>query len=202
MSLGTLHRIDVTNETHRMGFQALAAGMAAVCADEVHADITLLGGSSRPCSVVSELGLGFTVPEPDKREPHEEASFPMNTATASAPDISGLFARKVSEITGLSERELESYHPLGFGSPGHYRYISNVGCGVLYTPKGLLALLEGLRLAGRHAEAQSLADAIRAGGLEVKAPSATPITELPAKSHAEPPRSRLLDWEFRQGEDA
>ena len=123
------------------------------------------------------------------------AYFPMNTATTSAPVLTGMFARKVAQVTGLSARELENLHPDRFGSPGHWKFVSGEGGGMFYTPQGLLAVLEALRLAERKAEALCLGEAIRAGGLEVKAPTAAPITQLPDVSYAPPPVSRLTQWE-------
>ena len=132
----------------------------------------------------------------DRTQP---GSFPMNSATATAPGQPGMLSRKVTEITGLSERRLEDLHPEDFGSPGHFKFNSGPGGGLIYTQKGLLALAEALQAAGYVAEGSALSEEARA--LEPVA-QATPTRrrpQHPPRSHAaDPVRSRLLDWEANQ----
>ncbi|MDF3058525.1 MAG: hypothetical protein K0R17_2740 [Rariglobus sp.] len=94
----------------------------------------------------------------------------MNTATTS-PAVAGLFARKVAEITGLSELKLDRLHTSDMGSPGHFLYQSGAGGGWFYTVAGLSRLVEILFADGCKAEATML----RAALDELRTPPPPPV---------------------------
>jgi hypothetical protein len=138
MSPALLHRIDVANATHRMGFTALAAAMAACCAAEF-------------------------------------SSFTMSTTTTQAPATAGLFARKVAQVTGLSEMALDRMHTEDMGGPKHFFQQPGAAGGFVYTVAGLSRLVEILYAEG-HADA---ALALRAE-LNKLCPCRSPLPVAPA----------------------
>lgn len=75
--------------------------------------------------------------------------------------LTGLFSRRVALVTGLSERAIENLHPSHFGAPGHFKFVSGSCGGMYYTSKGVVGLLEALRLAGYVAESAALLTAAR-----------------------------------------
>ncbi len=81
----------------------------------------------------------------------------MSTTTP-RPALTGLYARRVAEVTGLSEMELYRHHASDMGSPGHFFYERGA---MVYTAKGLSALVEALAVEGQMVAAKLLAAALQ-----------------------------------------
>lgn len=122
------------------------------------------------------------------------ASSIMSTHTTPTPVLTGLFARQVAKVTGLTERQLENLHGRDWGAPGHFTFVPGVHGGMFYAPKGLDGLIEHLRLAGYAHEAQLLAAADRVELCSKKTPA-------PAPAPAEPVIGRRWDLEHERRMD-
>ena len=86
--------------------------------------------------------------------------------TIPLPVITGIYARAVYKITGLSMRQIENLHPDTFGCPKHWTFITGGSGGMFYTVEGLRVLVERLHAAGHIAESSALSGALRGGEAE------------------------------------
>lgn len=99
----------------------------------------------------------------------------------------GMYARKVAQVTGLSELALDRLHTSDMGAPRHFRYVSGEGGGFFYTLDGLCRLVEILHAESRPVAAKSLAVSLD----HVRHPAPAPIA--PAGRNVR--GSWMRDWE-------
>lgn len=115
----------------------------------------------------------------------------MSTTTTSQPTARvGLYARRVSEITGLAESDLYRLHSSDMGAPGHFTYDAGARGGIFYTVRGLSRLVEILSAESRDGAAKLLSAALD----QLRNPTPPPVA--PAGRNVA--GSWALDWERKQ----
>lgn len=102
----------------------------------------------------------------------------------------GLYARRVSEITGLEESDLYRLHSSDMGAPGHFTYDAGARGGIFYTVRGLSRLVEILSAESRDGAAKLLSAALD----QLRNPTPPPVA--PAGRNVG--GSWALDWERKQ----
>lgn len=116
------------------------------------------------------------------------------TPTSTPEPFTGLTVQAVAEATGLSRGEIYQVGGiLDLGAPAHFRYVDSI---LVYTPKGLAELAEGMQICG-HGVAAGALHAV----LAKHRATPPPVAEIPPPSTAPEPRGWMAEHEARQ-EDA
>ena len=172
--MNTAHLLNVASETAAMGFWSSGTAMVeclrAAAAPVSFSDVRTAHSGQAAAPRVSGSGYGAVNDNASKALAADVGLFPMNTATTS-PAVAGMFARKVTEVTGLSLMALDRLHASDMGSPGHFMFLPGAAGGMFYTVTGLSRLVEIL-----HAESHTVAAKCLAATLdEIRTPPPPPV---------------------------